>query len=88
MRHELKCWAEYFDAVKSGEKAFEFRKDDRNFSVGDVLVLHKFDPGTRKFMGEVLTRKVSYIARGSLIPEGFCVMSIEEVKNERNKTRR
>ena len=42
--HTLKTWPEQWDSVNSGEKKFEFRKDDRGFKVGDVLVLYRYDP--------------------------------------------
>ena len=36
---ELKILPEYFEAVKSGKKTFELRKNDRDFCVGDILIL-------------------------------------------------
>ena len=40
--HELKIWPQYFDAIASGIKTFEVRKDDRGFAVGDTLVLKEW----------------------------------------------
>ncbi len=37
--HELKTWPESFRAVRAGAKTHEVRKNDRDFRVGDVLVL-------------------------------------------------
>lgn len=51
--HKLKTWPEFFDAVKSGEKTFEVRKNDRHFQVGDWLCLMKFDPDKNIFLGDV-----------------------------------
>lgn len=45
MRHELKTWPEFFEAVERGDKTFEVRRDDRGFCVGDTLVLQRFQPG-------------------------------------------
>lgn len=42
--HELKIWPEFFDAVDSGKKKFDVRKNDRGFKEGDVLVLREFEP--------------------------------------------
>ena len=43
MIHELKILPEYFNAVISGEKTFEIRKNDRAFHKGDLLALNEFD---------------------------------------------
>lgn len=40
--HELKCWTEYFAAVKSGRKNFEVRYNDRGFQAGDTVELHAY----------------------------------------------
>ncbi len=37
--HNLKLHDRYYDAVKYGFKRFEIRKNDRDFRVGDILVL-------------------------------------------------
>jgi len=43
MIHELKLYTEYFNAVISGEKTFEIRKNDRFFHKGDLLALNEHD---------------------------------------------
>jgi hypothetical protein len=76
--HELKCWPESFDAVERGEKRFEFRRDDRGYDVGDVLVLRRWDPKTGDYTGRWLRKRVTYVMRGPRfgLPRGYCVMSI------------
>lgn len=44
MIHNLKTWPEYFRAVRNREKTFELRFNDRDFKVGDVLLLQEFNP--------------------------------------------
>lgn len=88
--HILKTWPNAFDAVKDGRKCFEWRKDDRGFEVGDVLVLREWDPhgGTYGFSGDYVWRldggynelraRVTYVLRGAFgVPADYCVMSIE-----------
>lgn len=87
--HELKTRPVYFEEVRTGVKTFEFRRDDRGFEVGDVLVLREWitvgdvlmgrewtEPG---YTGRVVQRKVTSILRtydGLGVPPGFVVMSI------------
>ena len=56
--HFLKTWPDYFDAVEDGRKTFEIRKNDRNFQVGDTLVLEEFVPIARD-RGYYTGRKIS-----------------------------
>jgi hypothetical protein len=51
-RHELKTWPKYFAAVRSGQKRFEIRRNDREFKVGDILVLREFDPEDDAYTGQ------------------------------------
>ena len=91
--HILKTWPNAFDAVKNGAKRFEWRRDDRGFEVGDVLVLRKWDPrdpfggggyvmwtppGRSLSQYTELRVCVTYILRGLFgVPPEFCVMSID-----------
>ena len=85
MIHELKTLPQPFDAVRCGAKKHEFRVNDRCFSVGDTLVLKRWnpEPGPNQllgnFTGESIEATVTYISKGPDwgIPEGFVVMSIE-----------
>lgn len=45
--HFLKLEYRYWDAVNSGEKNFEVRRDDRGFQKGDVVTLCKFGKDPR-----------------------------------------
>ena len=55
-RHELKTWPKYFAAVRSGQKRFEIRRNDRDFKVGDILVLREFDPEDDAYTGQAEER--------------------------------
>jgi len=42
--HRLKCWAEHFDAIVSGEKRADVRaEEDRKFKAGDLLDITRTD---------------------------------------------
>lgn len=85
--HELKTWPTYFEAILSGAKRFEVRKNDRDFAVGDVLVLREWDPapaGGRSapaYTGRQFVARVTYLMRiHAVLPmfHGYVVMSIAE----------
>jgi len=42
--HELKTWPEFFNQTRSDRKRFELRQADRDFRVGDHLLLREWDP--------------------------------------------
>lgn len=81
MTHALKTYPEYFKDIELGIKKFELRKDDRDFKVGDVLLLQEYNPVNEKYTGKELSVLVEYILRNAeiigLIP-GFCIMGIRE----------
>lgn len=78
VRHELKTWPKYFEAVATGNKKFEIRKNDRDFQVGDILILKEFDPITNEYTGDLVGREVTYILdEQPFVPEGYVVMSID-----------
>lgn len=83
MRHELKCWPKYFDAVYDGRKTFEFRDNDRDFNVGDTLVLHRWDPNKREYTGSALERGVSFLLEGPDfgLPAGKVVLALCDVQS-------
>lgn len=78
--HELKTWRDVFRAAKSGAKTAEYRKNDRNFKVGDHLNLREWDETKGDYTGESLMVRVNHIIFGGPfgIPIGFCVMSVEK----------
>lgn len=62
MTHELKTWPEYFQAIFENKKTFELRVNDRNYQVGEILLLREFDPETKQYSGREIKRYVTYIA--------------------------
>ena len=77
--HELKTWPEYFQEVFISHKMFEVRKCDRDFQLGDILILKEWNPVTEDYTGRKLARTVTYILHGPQfgIEDGYCVMSIQ-----------
>ena len=81
--HTLKVWPAYWDAIASGVKSFEVRRDDRGFQRGDVLRLRPFNPQyhcfTEPYSG--IKKRITYILTGGQfgIEPGYVVMGLEDV---------
>lgn len=76
--HHLKIYNKYFDAVVDGSKTFEIRENDRNFQVGDVLVLIEIDE-TRKATGNSIVKEVTYLTN-FMQRENYVVLGIAKPK--------
>jgi hypothetical protein len=67
--HELKCWPEFFKPIASGAKTHEVRKFDRDYRVGDVLVLREYHPNLDSYTGREVRVRVTYLAQAFLPPD-------------------
>ena len=78
--HELKTWPSCFAAVRAGNKPFDVRENDRNFQVGDMLILREFDPESEQYTGQSITRWVSYVLQGGAfgVQPDWCVLGFSE----------
>ncbi len=83
--HELKTWPLYFEASWRGVKDFEFRKNDRRYCTGDVLYRREWSPESG-YSGRWLRSLVTYVLDSSFpeaavgVPDGYCVMSVRELR--------
>jgi len=86
MKHELKTDREAFRAVWDGDKTFEIRFDDRQYTVMDVLELREtqFSGEEMKcgmpliYLGPTMVAWVTHILRGPVygLKPGWVIMSI------------
>lgn len=83
--HYLKTWTEPFQAVKDGVKTWEYRLNDRDFQVDNVVILEEGSLINNFWIptGEQIKAKVSYILYGGAfgIPENYCIMSLIDVEH-------
>ena len=78
MIHELKIWPEYFERIITGKKRFELRKDDRPFSVGDILHLREYNPILHEYTERVCDCEILYILHStSIVENGYVILSIK-----------
>lgn len=79
-KHELKILPKYYKEVSCHRKTFEIRKDDRDFKVGDIVLLREWDG--KDYTGHQTKRKISYILRDAGkygLEKGFCILALHSV---------
>lgn len=81
--HDLKVWPMFYEPLAKGIKTFELRKNDRDFSVGDRLVLREWEPSTDgsstgTYTGRAVVRRVTYVLPGGQfgLPADMVIMSL------------
>ena len=79
--HELKVHIEYFNHLKSGIKDFEVRRNDRDYKLGDELLLKEYNPVTQSLTGNFIHRLVVYILEGGQfgVQKGYIVMGLKKI---------
>ncbi|MEW8993092.1 DUF3850 domain-containing protein [Clostridium sp.] len=93
--HELKILPSYFEEIKSGEKAFELRKNDRNYQVGDVLLLKEFNLNKKYediegnetyYSGRKILMTITYIFKDDSnnfgLDKDYVILGIKEISND------
>ena len=76
--HYLKTETEYYQAVEKGTKTFEVRKNDRDFKIFDMVILHEVvnDVPTGRTLDPM---EIVYILPGGIygIAPDYCVMQLK-----------
>lgn len=89
--HMLKTWPAMFAAAASNAKRFEVRENDRDYLVGDVVVLAEWDPSPvptatgyasshpNGATGRFLRATITFVLRGGQfgLPEHLCVFGVD-----------
>lgn len=85
--HELKTWPGPFQAVWVGDKRFEVRRNDRDFKVGDTLLLREWVLGDVRddpqdgYTGREILVEITYLTSGQWgLPDWLAVMSIRPIR--------
>lgn len=76
--HELKILPEYYQPVVDGIKTFEIRKNDRNYQVGDMLILREWD--VSGYTGREVIKHIQYIYEGNNmygLKIGYCILGLK-----------
>ena len=79
--HKLKTWVPYYEAVISGAKPFEVRRDDRGFQRGDRLRLVETSQRYGTATGREAEYEITYVLTGGQfgIEPGYVVLGLGAV---------
>lgn len=80
--HELKTHDGPFQAIKMGQKTFEFRYNDRNYKPGDSVLLREYLPNLGKYTQDVIKANIGFCLYGPAfgVPENYVVFSILNIE--------
>lgn len=85
--HDVKSWAHFYDAIAAGKKLHDLRKNDRDYQVGDLLNLRRYDNINGRYTGESTTVEITYMTSNrvpcafssAVLPNDYCILSIRKV---------
>ncbi len=73
--HKLKILPKYYELVENRTKNFEVRKDDRDFGVGDILILLEWNG---EYTGRKILREIGYILDDKdYCKDGFAILGFK-----------
>lgn len=74
--HKIKTVQPFFNDIKEGRKNFELRLNDRNYEVGDSLIMEEWT-GTR-YTGDKIERQIKYVLENCTefgLMQGYCIIN-------------
>lgn len=84
MTHELKTLPNYFNDVLNKTKTFEVRKNDRAFTLGDILILKEWSQ-EHGYTGKTIETHITYIlSDAKFCKEGFVILGLSDFDYEIN----
>ncbi len=85
-QHDVKSWSYLFQAIISGQKKHDIRDmRDRDYKVGDTMLLREFDQAKGEYTGNIATVRITYITgratpcafSSSVLDRNFAILSLE-----------
>lgn len=74
----------FFQAVQSGKKTFELRKDEDGIQEGDFVILHEWI--NDEYTGRSIVVRVGFVLREFAgLEDRYCVFSIHQLSGTRQK---
>jgi ASC-1-like (ASCH) protein len=79
--HVLKIENKFINFITSGAKTFEFRKNDRDYKIGDIVSF--YEPKLNETYESIGPYIIEYILTQQdfkMVPEGWVIFSIRALK--------
>lgn len=85
MYHHLKILPEYFIEVIKGTKTFELRQNDRDYKIGDKIMLHEITPNNDQDTGYYCSVEILYILPryDMALINNYCILAIKLLLGEK-----
>lgn len=86
--HKVKSWPPFFKEMATGAKKHDMRNmRDRNYRVGDRLILQEYDPFRGEYTGVEMAFDITYITSkdtpcalsSAMLDDDACILSLEPV---------
>lgn len=76
--HDIKIYTQFYNRVFSEQKTFEIRKNDRDYQVGDILLMREYDPEKREYIdhSQPISAEIVYMSNFEQ-KEGYVVLGIK-----------
>ncbi len=84
--YEVKSWPWFFEEMISGQKKHDMRdKRDRDYAVGDRMLLREFDPRYGEYTGRAAIATITYITdnvtpcamSSAALDRNFAILSLD-----------
>lgn len=66
--HTVRSWSHLFEAMRKGLKTHDLRLNDRDYKVGDILLLQEYDNIDACYTGRELQMQITYITGRQAVP--------------------
>lgn len=76
--HRVKSWVHLFQAFVRGEKMHDLRILDRDYQVGDILVLCEYDKQQEEYTGREAEAEITYITSAKHVACAFSPFALKD----------
>jgi Domain of unknown function (DUF3850) len=89
--HKVRSWKHLFAPMLAGVKTHDLRKNDRDYKVGDEMLMQEYEPATGLYTGREQLVQITYITgngkhqnpcavSSAVLQDGYVILSIRHCK--------